>query len=350
MAGKSNDDSKVMDVSKPGKGKIVTTSRPVVVPVVDKSAASNDISVSTGMPDAEQPALAPSASRKVIQPIESPSEPAEKPSATAETVEAVPEEAAEPEPATASESTDSLPAPKPDEASPAAPEAPATDVSGAASVDEMAKAAEAKRLAAEQAKAEAQQDQKVEELTASKTYFVPIKGAGKNGSKRPVIALLAVVLIAAVYLLLDAGALGGNVKLPYEFFKDQEPARATDSSQEAGGGTSADGASATSPSEKPPETTDGDAPVSDITPEDRALNEEAKQELMNLQVKLETYFNDNGVYPQSLTDLEPMPTADELQDAGGQSYAYITDGDTYVLSATLSDGSEYELQSVNTAN
>lgn len=339
-----------MDVSKPGKGKIVTTSRPVVVPVVDTSAASSDVAVSSGVVEAEQPTLAPSATRKVIQPISEPPVADESvETAPAEIAAAPSEEVPAAEPA-APESTDSLPTPQADEASPIAPAAPATDASGAASVDEMAKAAEAKRLAAEQAKAEAEKDLKLEELTASKTYFVPIKGASKGGSKRPLIGVVALLLIAAIYLLLDAGVFGSNIKLPYEFIQDKEATQATDAAREAQGGALPDNEE-TEPTEKPTEpTTGGDTPRSDVTPEDRALDEDAKQELRNLQRKLETYFNDNGVYPQSLSDLIPRPTTDELQDDRGQAYSYTTDGETYALQASLSDGSSFSLQSVNTGN
>ena len=53
-----NNDKKVMDISKPGKGKVVATSRPVVAPITSNTEAETAPEISS-----------PSAARKVIQPI-----------------------------------------------------------------------------------------------------------------------------------------------------------------------------------------------------------------------------------------------------------------------------------------
>lgn len=206
-----------MDVSRPGKGKIVATSRPVVAPVVSAAVEGGDIATIPEVAGtaAEQPAVATSVPRKVIQPLE-PAE-AEESAAQAE-VDTTDGTADAPEPA------DNLPTPKADPENPITPEEPEADMSGAASVDEMAKAAEQKRLDAEAAKAAAEQEKKLQELTASRKYFVPIKGAGTAGSrKRPfAILIIAVLLLLGGYLLIDAGVVGKDISLPYEFIKDTE--------------------------------------------------------------------------------------------------------------------------------
>jgi type II secretion system protein G len=43
----------------------------------------------------------------------------------------------------------------------------------------------------------------------------------------------------------------------------------------------------------------------------RGRDTDRKNELKNLQQKLETYFNDNDEYPAALSNLDPAPTTDE---------------------------------------
>src|SRR5690606_15156065 len=70
----------------------------------------------------------------------------------------------------------------------------------------------------------------------------------------------------------------------------------------------------------------------------RGRDTDRKNELKNIQQKLETYFNDNGSYP---ADRATMVTAlelteDEGEDPRGNEYGYTsTDGDTYTLTADL---------------
>ncbi len=86
----------------------------------------------------------------------------------------------------------------------------------------------------------------------------------------------------------------------------------------------------------------------------RGRDSDRKNELKNLQQKLETYFNDNDGYPAALADLEPAPTADEIAGPRDDAYGYDSDGDSYTLTATLeNDGDKdavngvYTLTSVN---
>lgn len=180
----SDDDSKVMDVSKPGKGKIVVNSRPLASPVVSETAPSGDVVEKPADEVAEEAApAAPSAQKKVIQPIH---------------VDASPEEADEPEGAVKEPATptDSLPTPRADNDNPIAPEEPGTDSSDAAGVDELAKAAEAKRLASQKAKEEAEKQQQLDEMIANKKYFVPIGHGGKKGGKGILLTVVVVILLA----------------------------------------------------------------------------------------------------------------------------------------------------------
>jgi len=64
-------------------------------------------------------------------------------------------------------------------------------------------------------------DTKVQELVDSKKYFVPLAhdSGKKSGHKWLWITLVFLAVVIVVYLLLDAGVIGNNVTLPYEFIK-----------------------------------------------------------------------------------------------------------------------------------
>lgn len=352
-----SDESKTMDISPPGKGKINISSRPLATPVVDGQAESNDVKqAEQGSEAAEQETPSPSATRKVIQPIsiESSDEAAETVEVKDETSnpEVQPEAAQAPEaqkddipevakeetatesepetPDSSPESTDSLPTPKSD---PNNPISPASDETGAASVDEMAKAAEQKRLDAEKAKEEALRNQKVEELIKSKQYHVPIGHRVKVGrAKKRLLGLLAVVIIlAGTYLALDTKLIGNNLKLPFELIKESETTDTTPTAQQ--------------PAETQPEAEEEvEVPVIN-----KAQDEERKSELKNLQQELETFYSSNGNYPTMLSELSPAPTEDDITGASGDAYVYTpsADGGTYILTARLSDGTNYTLPSLN---
>lgn len=362
MATKPSDsEGKVMDVSKPGKGKIVINSRPIAAPVVNESAGSGDVVEQPAKEPKTAPVLSPSAARKTIKPIsvgdtEAPAEadktePAEPAAEATETPSSPPTtpDAKQPEAAPADktetaepESTDNLPTPKADD-SPIAPAEPATDQSGAASVDELAKAAEQKRLAAEKSKEEQERDQKVKELVKSKQYFVPINHSARR-SKRPLVAGLIFLLVAAsAYLLIDIGVIGGNTKLPFEIFKETETSQAADDagSENAGGADKAE--------DLPVEAGEGDDTPTQSSPISSAGDDERRNEIRNLQAKLETYFNDNDEYPASLKDLTPALTSDETAGPDNDAYEYTVSADlqSFVLSAKLSDGSEFTVESVS---
>lgn len=332
MAGKSlPDDDKVMDVAKPGKGKIIGTSRPVIT-TSSASAQNGDASPITPDKEPEETLAPPSAKQKVLKPIEP----------VSISVKGNPTETPEPV------DTEPVPGPVPEPSEEPA-DAPASEggVSETAGVDELAKSVTDKKKAAEQARLEAERDQHVQELINSKKYAVPIGHSGSSGRSARGISLIIglLLLVAGGYLLVDAEVVGKNIKLPYEFIGRESDA--ADMSAELDDAV-ADPADDTQPAAT--EKTDppaGQKINPGATPVDRAEDDEAKNELKNLQQRLETYFNDNGDYPMSLTDLEPIPTADELQNSANESYTYTTDGESYILGTILADGSEYNLNSVN---
>jgi type II secretion system protein G len=89
----------------------------------------------------------------------------------------------------------------------------------------------------------------------------------------------------------------------------------------------------------------------------RGRDADRKNELKNLQQKLETHYNDNDAYPAALANLNPAPTADETTDPKGNAYTYApaADSQSYTLTADLENDDDrdadaagnYVLQSVN---
>lgn len=92
----------------------------------------------------------------------------------------------------------------------------------------------------------------------------------------------------------------------------------------------------------------------------RGRDSDRKNELKNLQQRLETHFNDNGSYPNPdmaavVTALGGAATDDEYVGPRDDAYLYTSDGDSFTLTADLendddadADGSgNYVLESVN---
>jgi type II secretion system protein G len=88
----------------------------------------------------------------------------------------------------------------------------------------------------------------------------------------------------------------------------------------------------------------------------RGRDSDRKNELKNLQQRLESHFNDNDEYPAALADLDPAPTADETTGPRTDTYTYTTpDQQSYTLTADLENDDDkdataagtYELVSVN---
>lgn len=88
----------------------------------------------------------------------------------------------------------------------------------------------------------------------------------------------------------------------------------------------------------------------------RGRDTDRKNELKNVQTKLETYFNDNGSYPTSMDDAVANAgvTDDERTGPRNDTYGYESDGDSYTLTATMENENDpdstagvYTLSSVN---
>lgn len=74
----------------------------------------------------------------------------------------------------------------------------------------------------------------------------------------------------------------------------------------------------------------------------RGRDSDRKNELKNLQQRLETYFGDNDSYPATLGDLDPEPSEDETEGPRGDAYTYTAgdDNQTYTLSADLENDND----------
>ncbi len=223
------DDAKVMDVAKPGKGKVVGTSRPVVSPIVSDSKASN-IEVKDDDKKVEEVKLtAPSESRKVIQPLgdvtaddesDTPAETTEptEPVSDSPVIESTVPKAkkAEPEATPEPEAKD----PEPEKA----PEASDDETSESASVDALAAQAETKKQAAKRAEEEAKKDAALKEIIDSKKYHVPISSKLSNPGGHHVtwvfvVIVLVISVLISAYILADAGVIESPVALPFDLIK-----------------------------------------------------------------------------------------------------------------------------------
>jgi type II secretion system protein G len=91
----------------------------------------------------------------------------------------------------------------------------------------------------------------------------------------------------------------------------------------------------------------------------RGRDSDRKNELKNLQQKLETHFGDNDQYPTALAGLTPAPTADETAGPRNDAYTYTpapagcdnaaTNCDTYTLDANLeNDGDKDAIDAAGT--
>lgn len=89
----------------------------------------------------------------------------------------------------------------------------------------------------------------------------------------------------------------------------------------------------------------------------RGRDTDRKNELKNLQQKLETHYGDNDEYPATLGDLSPAPSADETTDPRTVAYVYVPDAtnQSYTLTADLENDDDkdadasgnYVINSVN---
>lgn len=328
MAKSIADDEKVMDVARPGKGKVVSTSRPVVSPIVSGSKAPN-IEVKDDAQAEEIKVSAPSEARKVIQPLGDIQPEQDSASSDSPVVESVdpaapaPDEGGEmPEVVKAEGVTDDTAG-----NSAASSDAAEVEASGAAEVDTLAAQAETKKQAAKRAEEEAKKEAALQELIDSKKYFVPI-GHGPAGSSKKIRIFILLLFVAAAVV-------GGYYYWTTLAAEDSSPATESVSSLPVGAETD---------NEQNQEESSQEESTASSQQESRAdiaaRDTERKNGLKVLQQKLETYYNDNNEYPSSLTELDV--SANELVGPQNDAYVYTVgpDNQTYVLTAQLENSDD----------
>lgn len=383
---------RVMDVHKPGKTAPSASSRPVIVghgPTIQDPMVKGDSNMKPEENQSEEHKVeVKRTSPKVIKPLSSTDEIAKEATTAAETTVAnIPSEVTTSVDAPAEPDADASfvdPAPEDSaveeseyvaaiEDSPETPEVPEEDISqettqsatevsdqskaeskpsnnvndsgrGSSVVDAVAGAAAKNKDKKTDIQNEEIQKRmaEVEKLIDEKKYFVHTSNTTKKVRKTRWAALvLAILLIAGSYLALDAQLIKNDIKLPYEFFKEEQQAEPeaitenTDNNSEEA--TSEEGDNA-----------EDSATNENATAQVRARDTERKNEIKDLQLKIETYFADNGSYPEALSELIPVPTTEELTGPRNDRYTYqvgSVDGVinmSYTLSADLENGNDPE--------
>lgn len=360
----------VMDVAKPGKTPPDASSRPIIVahrPMVKDDTVSTETAAEAGNTSDEGEKIPVSRTApKVIKPLtteESPESPVEEPSE----VTAAKQSPSEPEQTEAEASDSETPEAPSEDSESTAPseegeesEAPPTSDETSASEEEATVNAVAgqtpdKKAEAAQAEADRKQQEHLSQLIADKKYHLPIRSA-KRRRRTGWLALLLIIV-----LLLGAGF----YMLRYTDLVDTTglnlPAWLTGESQEA-------------TEETPPPD---DQEEETVTPVSDAKDTQRESDINALAARLESYYLTNGYYPSlgqlndpnfradHLSDLEP----DAYQDPDSTSsvlainsstgrYGYATTPETcdntatnciaFVLSATLSDDTVFQKQSITT--
>lgn len=210
------DDDKVMDVAKPGKGKIVGTSRPVVAPLTSGTAKQESVDTVSDESVPEPALVAPSVAKKVIQPLSD----TEKPVEEAEKTEA---DEASAEASVKPSDTITEPQTEPTRSADAPAEGSTDGSADAAEVNALADQMKSKKEEAAKAEEQAKKDAALQELIDSKTYVVPIGKTSKKSKTKtnPAAVLLLVLVLVLVggYALLDAGVVDVNITLPFDLIK-----------------------------------------------------------------------------------------------------------------------------------
>lgn len=267
---KSIDNSKIFDVSKPGKSQPMGTSRPVII------TRGNII---TDPSDVSAPLSPPSVSRKVISPVSEDVDTAnndlavkvkvndssksleesmtESPAATTTEIEVkntapnlvpdvaqetstlVPaseteaksadEEVKEPSVEVTAESNEAAEAQPTDNEEPASDEVPADSssdeespvLSDSASVDALAESTTEKKEEEKQLEEQTKREAELQSLIDSGKYFVPLEhdSTAKKSSKAVLIVLIIILLAGAAYVVIDAKVVKTSITLPFHLFR-----------------------------------------------------------------------------------------------------------------------------------
>jgi hypothetical protein len=188
-------DKKTMDISKPGKSAPDTSSRPVIVthsPTVQDPMVKTD-QTPEETPKPTEPVVHTS---RVIQPLTDNSEPEEPKSDSKKTDEEIKEDKTESN----------------------------EESSEAAVVDAVADQADLgpkNKKMGELSEEEKKKQEELNNLIAEKKYFVPIGQVAHRRNQRAVLVVVALlVILAGVYLAIDAGLVNLNVNLPFDLIKN----------------------------------------------------------------------------------------------------------------------------------
>ncbi len=186
---------KPMDVTKPGKSKPDSTTRPVIVG--HKPLMKQDPMVNSEKDDNKDVALGETSkvvhTAKVLEPP--------KP-----TKEATKEEIAPPEAVPEAEVSKTKDSPVSDES---------------AIVDAVAEQASSKKKKdGDQTEEDKKKKEELEKLIEEKKYFIPIKVASrKRNARSAVVLLVLLVLVAGAYLVADAGLINIGINPPLDLIK-----------------------------------------------------------------------------------------------------------------------------------
>lgn len=188
---------------------------------------------------------------------------------------------------------------------------------------------------------EAGRQAEVDKLIKEEKYFVRTSASKSKRRFRWVFVLIILLLLAGLYLALDSQIIKNDIKLPYEFFKEQIPVSTTSIGDFV------------NPEKINP--TMQDSKDAQVTSQARSRDDERKADLKKLRESLETYYIDYAKYPQTL--VEAGIKSEDTKDPNGNDYSYTitADGANYTLTAILENKQDpqadnngnYVLKSVN---
>lgn len=185
------DEPKVMDINRPGRGRIMQpSSRPIVAPLVSGGAKDNDIKVDT-----------PSSSHKVIEPLrdiekteDDKEENTNQQEYTQSSEEVKPEYNEESDKSETSEVTED----KTDNEDSNKHEEP--NMSGSSEVDALASNAAEKREAKQKAEEELKKQEELKQMIESKEYFIPISSSSASKRWQIVFIILGILILVGLII------------------------------------------------------------------------------------------------------------------------------------------------------
>lgn len=169
---------------------------------------------------------------------------------------------------------------------------------------------------------EAGRQAEVDKLIKEEKYFVKTSASKSKRRFRWVFVLMILLLLVGLYLVLDSQIIRNDIKLPYEFFKEQIPASTTLRGD------------FDNPEKMNPSAQDSKDPQQ-VASQAKSNDDKRKADLKKLRESLETYYIDYAKYPQTLS--EAGAKSEDTRDPNGDNYVYTVTEDRadYTLTATL---------------